>query len=678
MIPHFQVPRNSLVWLLVAQTLLVIPHLVHLPVWILLAWLATMIWRVQIYRGQWPFPGGWIKSLIVALCLAGLLSEYRRFFGIEPMVGLLITAFLLKLLEMKQKRDALVVIFLGYFVAATQFLFWQGLWTTAYAVLSLIVLTTALLGLHQAQGHRYPLRSFGTAAKLLAQSVPLMVVLFIVMPRIGSIWAVPQQEHTAQSGVSDSMSPGDFSSLTQDDSRAFRVTFEGEIPPARDLYWRGLVLSEFDGRSWTQARFNAYDLQAVEWNRQYPADWRGLVRTEGPALKYEVILEATQQHWLYGLPLAETRDAEIGFTRDFRLVSRRPVRNRFQYQVTSRPQYSLAPETLAPEVRRRELALPRNTNPRARQLAREWRADAGSVDAYINRVLQHFNQEFTYTLEPPLLGEHPVDDFLWNSRAGFCEHFASAFTVMMRAAGIPARVVVGYQGGEVNPVKDFLLVRQADAHAWTEVWLEGRGWKRVDPTAAVAPDRIESGISSLTASERSQDGDNPFSLRNYGQYPVVLAIRLRLDALEYDWHRLVLSYDQDKQSGLLNDLLGGVTPLRVAGLLLGTGFVVVALIGLVFVIRDQRAPRDPGEKLYRRFLRRLGTQGIARRGDEGPRALAERVQQERPDLADWATEVTESFERYAYGDNVQELPRLRRLVRRPRKTLGFGSGSFTR
>lgn len=663
MIPVFQIPRNSLVWLLVAQTLLILPHLPRLPVWILFAWFITVVWRVQIFRGLWPFPRPWVKVMIVLLCVMGLLSEYGRFFGIEPMVGLLITAFLLKLLEMRQKRDVLIVAFLGFFVAATQFLFSQTLLTTLYILLTVTALTTALLGVHQSEGHRYPWRSFKLAGTLIAQSLPLMLALFIIMPRLGSLWAVPQPEQRAATGVSDSMAPGDFSRLVQDKATAFRVTFDGDIPPPPFLYWRGLVLSDFDGRRWQQARFGRFRGDSVNWNNEPLEQWRSTVETTGEPLSYQVILEPTQQHWLYALPLASSSDERVGFTRDYRLVSRLPVNSRYQYQVDSHLNYRLQAQALSGSDLGRELYLPDGFNPRSVQQARQWFAQAGSPRAYIDRVLAYFTRDFTYTLEPPLLGQHSVDDFLWQTKRGFCEHFASAFVVMMRAAGIPARVVVGYQGGALNPLKNFLVVRQADAHAWSEVWLEGEGWLRVDPTAAVAPGRIESGLDSALSPAEAELLDDPFSLESYRSFALLDGIRLRLEVLEYDWHQWVMNYDQQKQSGLLNSLLGAVTPGRVAAALLISGFVVLAAVGAMLALSGRRAPLDPGDKLYRRFLRRLKSRGFQHHPGEGPRTLAKRVKSERPELNAWVSQVVNSYERYRYGEEGGQLELLRRLVR---------------
>lgn len=669
--PHFQIPRNSLVWLLLAQVLLVLPHLSHLPIWILLAWLVTVIWRVQIYRGLWSFPPRWIKGVIVVLCFTGLLSEYERVFGIEAMAGLLVTAFLLKLLEMHRKRDALIVVLLGYFVAATQFLFSQTLLTTLYLCLALVVLTATLLSLHQSEGHRYPWRSFKLAGLLVLQSVPLMVVLFLVMPRMGSLWAVPQPEHKARTGISDRVAPGDFSSLSRDNSTAFRVTFDGDTPASRDLYWRGLVLSRFDGRSWSRGDYGGEEILGVSWSRELPAQWQTQFQLQlrGEPVRYEVILEPTQQHWLFSLPLPTAIGSGLGYTPDFRVVNRQPVLQRTQYEVESNLNYTVAGHGLSDMERRRSLLLPASVNPQTRRMAKQWFAESRNEQDYVNRILHYFQQEFIYTLEPPLLGHHSIDEFLWGSKQGFCEHFASAFAFMMRAAGIPARVVVGYQGGEVNPLKNFLVVRQADAHAWTEVWFAGQGWLRIDPTAAVAPERIESGSQSLLQNSQSSFLDDPFSLDRYADWPALRMVRLRLEALEYDWHRWIMNYDEERQRGFLTNLLGDLSPARIAAFLLLSACAVLGAIGLHLVWGGRQQRSDPGDRLYEQFLRRLKALGVERQPADGPRTLAARVEDEQPELADWVTEVTECYERYTYGGEPAALLELKVLVEdTPRKS----------
>ena len=659
----YQIPRNCLLWMLVAQAAVIAPHLRHLPLWVVLAWGLTLVWRVQIYRGQWSYPGMVVKTVLIALCVGGLLVQYRRLFGLEPMLGLLISAFLLKLLEMHRKRDALIVIYLGYFVGATVFLIFTSVVAAFYVFFSLVLLTTALIGLHQHEGIHYPWQSAGLAGKLLLQSVPMMLVLFIMIPRIGSLWAVPQPQRTASTGVSSTMSPGDFSSLAQNESLAFRVTFKGEIPPPAKRYWRGLTLSNFDGRTWEPSDFRLYfGGRSSERRNEAVSDWRQRVQPVGEALEYDVIMEPNFQFWYYVLPMVDPVRNDLSFTRDFSLIDRRPINKRTQYTQRSYLEYEWDKSGLDEREFRRETRLPEGFNPRATAQAQSWRQQVSSDDEYIQRLLTFFNQSFTYTLQPGTLGEHSVDEFLWGTQRGFCEHFASAFVFMMRAAGIPARVVVGYQGGEFNPIENFLVVRNSEAHAWSEVWLQGRGWVRVDPTAAVAPDRIERSLREALSLDEAEAITGTFRLSGYSRLAWLNELRYQLEALEYNWHQLVLGYDQERQLALLSRLLGDVTPLRFALVLLGAGVLFFGGVGLFLFLSGRSRTKDPGERVFQLFLRRLKSHGIERKIGEGPRSLAARVSCDSPELGHWARLVVKCYERYAYEGNEAALPDLRKAV----------------
>lgn len=663
MIPLYQIPRDSLIWLLLAQAFLIAPHFSHLPLWLGLAWCVTVLWRIQIYRGLWAYPGRWIKYGLVLLCLIGLVSRYDRLIGLEPMVGMLITAFILKLLEMHTRRDALAVIYLGYFVAATEFLFSQSVLVAVYMLLALMLLTTALLGVNKTEQSRKFWQPLQQTTALFLQSLPLMLLLFLILPRVGSLWAVPEQRHAARTGVSDSMSPGDFGRLAKSKGTAFRVVFEGEIPPPRQQYWRGLVLSEFDGRRWTQRDWEGRRLNAIDWGGNRTPAWRDTVDASGEPVTYRVIMEASHQYWLYGLPLAQSGQQGVGFTPDYRLVRNRPVRERFQYSVTSYPRYRLAADALAPAERTRNLALPEGFNPQSLSTARQWMDDSnGDAGTYLEQVLRLFNQSFVYTLEPGTLGRHTVDEFLWSSRRGFCEHFANAFVVMARAAGIPARVVVGYQGGELNPVENFIRVRQADAHAWAEVWLEGRGWVRYDPTAAVAPQRIEQGLDFALSEEEASSRTGLMSLERYSFIGVVNLLRFHLDAVEYNWHVWVMGYDRDRQADFLRNLLGGLDPWRIALVLLGIGVLVLSGVGGWLLWGQGPGRPSAADRLYNVFLRKLSRAGLERLPHEGPRDFARRVSGQRPEWQRWVGAVTRCYESVVYGGRPQDIQKLRLAV----------------
>ncbi len=672
----YQIPRNSLAWLLGAYVLVIAPHVGRLPIWITLAGVVALGWRIQVHRGLWSFPPRWVRYLLAGICGAGLIVGYGRLLGLEPMVALLIIGFTLKLLEMYQRRDAILVIYLAYFVVATQLIFDQGIASTAYVFGAAMVVTTALMGLNQSSGHLRPWRSLKLGGGLLLQALPIMLLLFILMPRIGALWSVPSQQQAGKTGVSDTMTPGNFSKLTRSGELAFRVAFDGEIPPQESLYWRGLVLSRFDGRTWSQAQPFDYarDGTVVQWPGSAPVKWESLVERRGDGVSYEVIMEASHQPWLYALATPRASNRDIGFTRDFRLVKRLPIDSRYKYTVTSWLEHAAEPQTL-PEWRyRNETRLPGDSNPRTRAMAERWAAEESSSRALVARVLNFYNRTFTYTLKPPVLGRHTADEFLFDSQRGFCEHFANSFVVFMRAAGIPARVVVGYQGGEISPLQNYVLVHQFDAHAWAEVWLEGSGWQRVDPTAAVAPERIERGFQSVFSEQSGFLADSLFSLVRYSNVGFVNWFRLQLDYMDYAWYRYVLGYDNQLQVDLLTRLLGKLDAMRMVVFFLGCSGVILLAI-CWFSMWRYVAKRDDGVAAsYAKFCKRLAAAGLERKAGEVPAAFAARASEQRPDLRAAIDHITQSFCVAAYAGDI--APELQQQQARELKTAvsGFRPG----
>lgn len=659
----YQIPRNSLLWLLAAQAAVIVPHLHHLSVSLIGIWLLVVVARLQIYRGVWNYPNFWLKAALVVASLGAVLLGYGKLLALEPMVALLISAFLLKLLEMQRKRDAIVLLYLGFFVAATQFLFAQTLWATLYGLATVVLLTVALLGLNQRLTHANWRHSLRVGGVLILQSLPLMLVLMLLMPKVGALWSVPFQRNTAQTGISSTLSPGDFSELSRSGALAFRATFNGPIPPPNQLYWRGLVLSQFDGRTWEQTRWQAVkDGPVMQWPKGPVAQWASGADIRGAALNYRIALEPTQQPWLFALAMATTSNENIALTRDFRLMYRTAVRRRLNYEVASYLDYSLEQNGLVAWQQALETALPEDVNPETRRTAQRWWFEAGSADVYIARVLKHFNQNFTYTLQPPLLGKHSVDEFLWQTQRGFCEHFASSFVVMMRAAGIPARVVVGYLGGEINPLENYLMVSQSSAHAWSEVWLEGRGWVRVDPTAAVAPERIERSLDdALNQTERTLLG-SPTELFSYRHIAWLNQIRLQLDAYNYQWQTWVLGFDKDSQQNLLTRWFGRLSPLKIALALLGAAGCVLALVALRLFFSGRQAPVKKEVRLYQQFEKTLAIAGIIRQPGEGAQTFASRAAAELPELQAEIEKITRLFSWVTYGNNRAAIKDLQKAV----------------
>jgi transglutaminase-like putative cysteine protease len=652
------IPRQCLGWLLAAQLALIAPHAPHLPVWSLIAWIVCALWRVQVYRGQWSFPHRMIKIGVVIVCLAGIRFNYGSFVGLEPTVALLISCFCLKLVEASTRREAYLLLFLGYFVALTEFLFEQGFGTVLYMVLPILLLTAALIALQQDDPLRFSWQPLRTAAVMSAQAVPLLLLLFLVFPRIAPLWHVPLPGSGARTGMSDHLSPGDIAQLSQSDALAFRARFSGAVPPQRELYWRGLVLDVFDGRTW---RANAISDAPLQIGRD------SNVQYDGMPIEYEVFLEPTYQNWLYALGVPEPLSAHAVLTADFRLRARDIVTEKISYRARSYP-HARIDVKLNRLKREYETELPKKNNPRARAWAHELRERFSDDRALINFLLDNFSrQQFFYTLQPPQLGENSVDEFLFDTRRGFCEHYASSFVFLLRAAGIPARVVAGYQGGEINPVTGTVLVHQFDAHAWAEAWLEGEGWVRFDPTAAVAPQRVENGLERAVSADEFL-AQQPLSIERFRAVSWMNAVRWRIDAMNYAWTRWVVNYRDDTQLTVLNLLIGEINPARMTLLLVGGGSCVIFIVACTLFGRRLFGARLPPEqRYYAQFCARLAQHGYPRAAAMAPGAYARWVLSQQPQ---WRTvkEITACFEALNYRrlsapQRQQLLKKLKRLIR---------------
>ena len=422
-----------------------------------------------------------------------MFVSYRTFNGIAAGSAFLVLMAGVKLLETRSARDLTVLIFISYFLQFAVLLRSQNLMQLPLLLICALVSTGALMRVHKgALPESYGTTLWRTGAMFL-QALPLAALLFVLFPRLpGPFWGIAAAQ-SGRTGLDDEMTPGDVSDLSASGEVAFRVRFDGRIPPPVQRYWRGPVLHEFDGRSWRRPPAQFFHEQPV--------------RFLGAPLDYQITLEPHDRHWILALDLPAEWPRNAAFrSYDFQLISQRALTDVASYRLRSYPSYVAGTE-LSTAMRRRDLQLPPEGNPRSVALGRELAARHGNSRDVVRELLQMFrDHDFVYTMRPPLLAANAVDEFLFVTRRGFCEHFASAFTVVMRAAGIPARVVTGYQGGEINPLGGYLVVRQSDAHAWSEVWIDGAGWVRVDPTAAVAPDRIERGLLGAVAADEPVPG----------------------------------------------------------------------------------------------------------------------------------------------------------------------------
>jgi transglutaminase-like putative cysteine protease len=635
-----QIPRNALVWIILTQFVLLLPHMPRIPLWVVLVYLVSAMWRSMVYQGRWSFPGNGAKAVLALSCVAGVAYYFKTLLILEAWVALLLSVFALKLLESVERKDAYLLVFVAYFVCVTVFLFDQGLLATLYMILAVWVITTALVALHQPGEDAFTRTTMRKSGVMLAQAFPLMVVLFFIFPRIGPLWSMPLKSNAAKTGVSDFMSPGDISNLSQSDEVAFRAQFEGEVPGRRQLYWRGLVLSRLQGKAWRSLRW--LEIPATERRA-----WQPQLGDE--SIRYSIIMEPTQQNWLYSIRYARALDAGVTATNDFRLASPTQLQDQRHYRVRSWLQAPLETE-LSDWRRQIETMLPLYGSPRARALAQQMYVDVGEDPLrLIQAILRMFRQqEFYYTLRPPLLGDNSFDDFLFDTRRGFCEHYAATLAFMLRSVGIPSRVVAGYQGGEINPLNDTVVVHQFDAHAWNEVWLEGRGWVRVDPTAAIAPDRIDYGLEQALFGEGSFLADLPLSPLHFRNIAWINLLRLRLDAVTYSWQLFVLNYDSDRQYKLLQDLLGEVSARRLAAVLLGIAALVLIPVAISLLGPSKGARLEPATRVYRNFCKKLRRVNLSRGRGEAPGDYALRVAATRPELAAQVNSITRLYEGISY------------------------------
>ncbi len=626
----------SLPWTLAALGFSVVPHIQYLPIWITGAFLICATWRFEIERRRRALPRPWIRVALALICFLGVLISYESVSGVGPGSALLAIMAALKLLETRKRRDQFVLLFISIFLVMASLLREQFVWSLPYLLLAVVLTMTAWLRMSLANdgGETSVKQSFKTGTRLILYAAPLMLAMWILFPRISTpFWAIPVDTSSATSGLSDNMSPGDISSLSLSNAVAFRVNFEGAVPEPRDQYWRGLVLYQFNGRTWSGPKPS-----------RDPAA-RDRIFVSGDPVRYRVTLEPTRQQWVFALDISqEWSRNDVFMGRQFQLAKEQPIDQRMAYDVTSYTQYRVDPQ-LVPFFRSWYTDLPVASNPRTAELAQQMRLAAGSDEAFITEVLAKFhNEEFYYTLEPPALGRNPVDRFLFDTQEGFCEHYASAFAVMMRAAGIPSRIVLGYQGGELNPQGSYLIVRQSDAHAWTEVWLPNRGWHRVDPTAAVAPERIESGMAGAMMSGLGAIWglSTPLAwLHSMG---------LTWDALNAKWNDWILGYGPDQQESFLEWL--GMEEPDWRKMMLTMTFLVAALIGIISLIlmaRYRPPPKDQAAILYRKFTQKAA---LPPNRGETPLAYAVRLGEDREELADDAERVTEHYllARYAAPD----------------------------
>ena len=647
--PHLLAPElravnaRDLAWLIASLVVVIAPHALRAPWWLTLLTLCLYGWRMYFALNRAPLPSRWLVLGVAAVAMFGVWVEFRTLFGRQSGILLLMLFSGLKLLETRSHRDAAVAGFLGYFLIVTNFLYTQTIPMAVLAGGALYLITATLIGFSAPQ--RSPRANLRTAGLLLAHAAPAALALFLLFPRVqGPLWGLPQDAYSGMTGLSDTMTPGNLASLAQSDAMAFRAEFQGASPPSALRYWRGPVLWDFDGRTWSVGPNYLADFVAPRGGRE--------------SYRYEVVIEPHNRYWLFALETAATLPEGARISYDGQLVSTSPVRERRRYELSS----VIAPDG---EMRdseatlRRALRLPQGSNPRASALATQWRSESANDEQVVLRAIDFLRQgRYQYTLEPALLGTHPVDEFLFTTREGFCEHFSSAFVFLMRSAGIPARVITGYQGGELNPVDNIITVRQSDAHAWAEVFLRPRGWVRVDPTAAAVPGRVESGLARAVP----QTAALPLMMRP--QLEWLRGVRDRWEAVAHKWNIWVLGYNPERQRELMS--LAGLRDAdwRALTAVLFSFLGAMTLILLAWSLRRMARP-DPVQKAWRTFCQKLAKRGVERAANEGPRDYAARAARAIPAARVSILRIGALYIGLRYGAQpmANGASRLRRLVR---------------
>lgn len=656
--PMPAIPSKALMWLLISFAVLMVPQWDRLPIWLIAACAVLAGWRWLAQFGRVRLPGRFLRIGVMLLLIAVYVATVRGRFTVDTAASFFVLAVGLKWLETRTSRDFYVLFFILVYLATVNFLFHQEiLWT----LVNIAGLGTLLVGLQVLNAPDLPngmQSGWRRLGWLLVKTLPIVVMLFVFFPRMAPLWSVPLVSGEARTGISDTMRPGDISNLAQSSERAFRVTFGGQLPIYRDRYWRGLVLDYLDGETWKQSAYEPFQPPGK-------VDLDGGVGDLRPA-EYDVLMEPTDQRWAFALADSRAVSANIVEREEDLFRFRRPADTSVRYRLAREQESSGTSERLSRSEVRRYLQLPASGNPRARALADNLR-NSGSDMAVVQSLLTRFRgQEYYYTLRPPEMPEDGVDTLLFDAKRGFCAHYAGATTFVLRAAGIPARIVVGYQGGEPGAGGDYLIVRQYDAHAWVEAWVRGQGWMRIDPTAAIAPDRIESGLRDAVAEEGSfleQDWASP---QRYGDLAVLQWASLQMDRINYQWQRWVVGYQGQSQMDLMSRLPGGFGMKELGYLTAGIVGCALLMAGVVSAWQMRKSERhDAFRRIVDAWHGLCARSGVPVRHGETPSALADRLAEAKPAASDSTRLFARMVNSHYYSpapEKASEIKRMRRLL----------------
>jgi len=588
-------------WVVLSLFLVITPHFQRFPLWISLTIISLFLWHLVTVKHKKYLPNKFLLTIITISISAATIFYYGTILGKTAGTAFLSILLAVKLLESRSKRDYMLLTGISFFIITTNFLFSQTILTVIYMFITVIILVMSMISIDLDDLTITLKQKIKISATLVFQALPMMLILFVLFPRIpGPLWELPDDSKSARSGLSNTMSPGNISQLIQSNDVAFRVKFKDKLPPQNKLYWRAMVLWNFDGRNWEQGKQNFNATPTIEGSKQ--------------VVEYTITLEPHDKKYLFALDMPINSPENSEYNADFLLRSKNKIESLYQYSLSSVLNYRIQKKLSAWEINT-GLKIPETGNPETIAMAKEWKIKFNSPQLVVNHALKYFNKnKFSYTLRPPLTpGYNSIDQFLFKTKKGFCEHYASSFAFLMRAAGIPSRIVIGYQGGELNPVNQYLTVKQSDAHAWTEVWLKNKGWVRIDPTASIAPERVEKNLNSAL----SQNDYRPFYMYlDNGPFKKLI---LYWDAIDNSWKQWVVGYNSKLQHEFLSSIFNTDMNLSDIAIAMVIMMFFSGMIITFYLLKSTpKISVDPLQKIYNQFCSKLSKNGLTRNVYEGP------------------------------------------------------------
>lgn len=617
--------------------------------WVLLLVVCGAVIRCAIYFNHYKhLPSIRTLNLLAMLSILGLVYSALSAGLLFGMINLLLLACALKLMQMRSQKDVYQLVISLFFLIGCGFIFDQSIGFSLFYGMMCLALLLSLACYHAPSICIQ--KQLKTISTLSLQALPIGLLMFLVLPQLSPLWHTPKAKG-AQTGLSEQITPGDIAALSQSSELAFRATFEDTPPIAQQRYWRAIVMEDFDGKTW---KVHTYRQKMREF--QLETKQQFTPKLTGSFFNYEVIAEPSYQPWLFALGIAVPADAQssrnIMQSSDFLLFNRQPVVSKYQYSVHSYPE-ALASQTLTKADKQLNLTLPEKGNIRTREWVANLRVQFQDNDDFVEAILSFFiDNPFVYTLRPDVMLVDPVDRFLFDNQAGFCSHYASALAYALRLGGIPARIVTGYQGGELvenTGQSPYLSIYQYDAHAWVETWSDKTGWQRIDPTALVSPDRIEFGLRQAMQEEGSFLADSPFALARLTDIAWLNNIRLFLADLDYNWSRWVLGFNSEKQRDLFKSILGKLTPERLSILGVGIILTIAFLLGLFFLPHWLQNRLSTTQRLYMKALSSIEKAGGQRATWQGPSAFSQQISERFSNkISEPFAQITQLYLRLTY------------------------------